>query len=83
LPASNVSNLMLREDVVAAAEEDVFNVYAVETVDEAIELLTGRPSGERDDGGVYPEGTVNRAIDDRLSELAELARKFAKGSSEQ
>jgi predicted ATP-dependent protease len=77
IPASNVKHLMLRGDVVEAAAAGRFHVYAVETVDEALELLTGLPAGEPDAEGVYPEGTVNRRVADRLTELFELKRKLA------
>ncbi|MHC5033402.1 MAG: hypothetical protein ACYTGU_21395 [Planctomycetota bacterium] len=49
---------MLRHDVVDACSEGKFHVYAVETVHEAIELLTGRPAGIRDAQGNYTEGCV-------------------------
>ena len=45
IPAANVDQLMLRDEVVAAAADGKFRVYAVRTVDEAIELLTGMPAG--------------------------------------
>jgi len=46
IPAANVKNLMLRQDVVGAIRDGEFHVWAVETIDEAIELLTGRPAEE-------------------------------------
>jgi hypothetical protein len=39
--------------------------------------LTGLPVGQLDEQGVYPPGTVNRRVLDRLAELAELRRKFS------
>jgi hypothetical protein len=71
---------MLRADVVEAAEKGLFHVWPIETVDEAVELLTGVPAGERDGEGRYPEGSVNRRVDDRLAALAEKARSFGKGA---
>jgi lon-related putative ATP-dependent protease len=79
IPASNVKHLMLRADVVEAAEKGLFHVWPVETVDEAVELLTGVPAGERDASGRYPKGSVNRRVDDRLSAFAEKARNFGRG----
>jgi predicted ATP-dependent protease len=76
IPASNVKHLMLRADVVEAAEKGLFHVWPIETVDEAVELLTGVPAGEKDAAGRYPEGTVNRRVDDRLATFAERARSF-------
>ncbi len=81
IPAANVKHLMLRADVVEAAEAGRFHVWAVETVDEAIELLTGVPAGERAADGRYPEGTVNRRVDDRLAAFAEKARSFSRAQS--
>jgi lon-related putative ATP-dependent protease len=71
IPHQNVRNLMLREDVVNAVHEGLFNIYDVKTIDEGIEILTGIPAGERQPDGSYPEGTVNYRVDKRLRELAE------------
>ena len=79
IPASNVKHLMLRADVVEAAEKGQFHVWPIETVDEAVELLTGVPAGERGADGRYPEGSVNRRVDDRLAAFAEKARNFGRG----
>ena len=81
IPASNVKHLMLRDDVVEAAEKGLFHVWPVETVDEAVELLTGLPAGERGADGRFPEGSVNRRVDDRLAAFAEKARNFGRGAA--
>jgi len=70
IPRANVPHLMLRHDVVAAAKAGLFHVYAVETVDDAIELLTGQAAGAPDADGRYPDGTVNGAVERRLRDLA-------------
>ncbi|ETW96785.1 MAG: hypothetical protein ETSY1_25225 [Candidatus Entotheonella factor] len=57
IPQSNAGDLMLREDVVEAAARGAFHIYAVETIHEALEILTGVTAGERVDGA-YPEDTV-------------------------
>jgi lon-related putative ATP-dependent protease len=80
VPASNVKHLMLRSDVVEAAEKGLFHVWPIETVDQAVELLTGLPAGERGADGRYPEGTANRRVDDRLAAFAEKARNFGRGT---
>lgn len=71
IPASNVRHLMLRQDVVDAVRAGAFKVYAVESIDEGIELLTGLPAGERDASGRFPVGTINQKVEARLIELAE------------
>jgi lon-related putative ATP-dependent protease len=78
IPAANVKHLMLRRDVVAAAEAGRFHIYAVENVDQAIALLTGLPAGEADAKGVYPEGSINRKVAARLHELAEIRKALAR-----
>ncbi len=76
IPASNVEHLMLRSDVLAAVSEGRFHVYAVETVDQGMELLTGMPAGERDEEGNYPADSVNGRVEERLRELARRRRAF-------
>ena len=75
IPAANVQNLMLREDVVAAAREGKFHIYAVANVDEGIALLTGVPAGEAVDG-VFPPDTINARIMDRLATFAAKQYEF-------
>ena len=70
IPASNVKHLMLRQDVVDAAAAGRFHIYPVATIDQGIELLTGLPAGEADADGVYPEGTINRKVADRLAAMS-------------
>jgi predicted ATP-dependent protease len=80
IPASNVQNLMLRPDVVAAVREGQFRVWAVETVDEAIALLTGVVAGERQADGRFPPGTLHNLVDRRLSQLAKRLGAQARGT---
>jgi lon-related putative ATP-dependent protease len=77
IPQSNVKHLMLRKDVVEAVAEGKFKIFAVSTVDEGIEILTGIPAGERDENGNFPEGTVNQRVEARLVMLAEKRKTFA------
>ena len=78
IPKSNVQHLMLREDVVAAAEAGRFRVFPVETIDEGIELLTGLPAGERGPDGRFPETSVNGRVEARLLAFAKAARASAR-----
>jgi lon-related putative ATP-dependent protease len=74
IPKSNVQHLMLREDVVEAVKNGQFSIYAVGTIDEGIEILTGIKAGERGDDGEFPAGTVNRLVEDKLKAFAERSR---------
>lgn len=74
IPAVNVESLMLAAEVVAAAEQSQFHIYAVETVDQALALLTGRSVGELDADGQYPEDTVNALVVGRLQQISLLGQ---------
>ncbi len=78
IPASNVKNLMLKQEVVDAVAADQFHVWAVSDIDQGIELLTGVPAGEPQEDGAWPEGTVNYLVDKRLREMAEGIFKFGR-----
>jgi predicted ATP-dependent protease len=70
---------MLRKDVVEAVAEGRFHIYAVDTIDEGIETLTGLPAGQQDAEGNYPDGSVNAKVQARLRDLA---KKRKEASSE-
>ncbi|MCL4833233.1 MAG: Lon protease family protein [Caldilineaceae bacterium] len=70
IPATNVRHLMLRQEVVDAVAAGRFHIYPISHIDEGIELLTGVAAGEADGDGVYPAGTINRMVQDRLREFA-------------
>jgi len=79
IPHQNVKNLMLREDVVEAIREEKFHIYAVKTIDEGLEILTGKSAGEADASGAFPEGTVNYLVAKRLGELNDSMRGYFQG----
>jgi len=76
IPVQNVRNLMLNDEVTQAIREGRFHLWAVRTIDEGIEVLTGLPAGEADAEGRYPDGTVNALVSRRLGELADRLRRF-------
>ncbi|HVK37127.1 MAG TPA: ATP-binding protein [Candidatus Kapabacteria bacterium] len=76
IPIQNVTDLMLRADVVEAVAAGEFHVWAVSSIDQGIEILTGIAAGERDPAtGNYPPGTVNYLIEQRLADLAERLKE--------
>jgi predicted ATP-dependent protease len=79
LPAANAKHLMLRAEVVEAARAGRFSVWTVESVDDAMELLTGIPAGARGLDGSFPDDTVNGRVAHRLAELAARAQAFGAG----
>jgi predicted ATP-dependent protease len=76
IPASNVQNLMLKEELLEAAKAGKFSIYPARTIDEGIEFLTGTPAGERQADGSYKKGTVNYLVNKRLKDMAEMAKDF-------
>ncbi len=80
IPIQNVFNLMLKPEVVEAVRAGKFHLWAVKTIDEGLEVLTGRPAGTPGPDGQYPEGTVNHLVRTRLQDLAERLRRFAPGA---
>lgn len=80
IPASNVQNLMLKEEIIEAAESGKFRIYPVKTIDEGIEVLTGVKAGEKGPDGSFEEGSINYRVDNRLREMAERFREYREGS---
>jgi len=79
IPASNVRNLMLKEEVVEAIKAGSFHIYPVSAIDEGIEVLTGLKAGQfREDGSFEPD-SINDKVRKRLTILAERLRDFGKG----
>jgi len=77
IPAANVRNLMLREDVVEAARKGDFSIYPVTRIEEGIEILTGLPAGPRGADGSYPENSIYGRALSRLKEMAEKQKAFS------
>ncbi len=76
IPHQNVQNLMLRSDVVAAAAEGRFHVYAVRTIDEGIAMLTGVKAGRMTEEAAFAEGSVYDRVDKELARLAQASKDF-------
>jgi predicted ATP-dependent protease len=77
IPRANVRHLMLRPEVVAAIGAGRFHVYAISTIDEGIELLTGVPAGAANAGGVFPAGSVNERVSRTLCRFTRSMRQFS------
>ena len=76
IPDSNVADLQLGHEVVAAVEKGRFHIYPVARIEEGIELLTGLPAGGRGADGKHTEGTVLGRCAARLAEMAEQLRRY-------
>ena len=76
IPVQNVEDLMLREPIVNAVREAKFHIFAVASIEEGIELLTGVPAGEPDAQGNWPAESVNDRVNRRLQEFADTLKRY-------
>jgi len=76
IPRANLHNLMLRSDVVEAARQGKFRIYAVGTIDEGIEVLTGLNADQLETDGTYPDGSVNDRVQKKLQAYTDRQKKF-------
>ena len=63
-------------DLIEAVREKKFGIWAVETIEQGLEVLSGTPAGARGEDGSYPEGSVLGRADRKLADLAEQVRQF-------
>ncbi|MBT8315185.1 MAG: AAA family ATPase [Maribacter sp.] len=69
IPKSNIENLMLKPNIVQTIKEGKFQIWAIETIDEGIEILTGRPAGKLLKNGSYTKNSVHYLVDQRIVQL--------------
>jgi predicted ATP-dependent protease len=74
IPRKNIKHLMVKNSVVDAVKEGNFKIYPIDTMEEGLEILTGKPAGELQPDGTYPEDTVNHLVMKRLEEISEAMR---------
>ena len=82
IPAANKRNLMLKQEVIDAVAEGLFAIYAVGSVNETLELLTGQYAGEVDNDGLYPENSINFKAISRLKEISDMTSDDDKEEAE-
>ena len=75
IPVQNVNNLQLSDEVVEAVKNKEFHIYAISSIDEGIEVLTGVPAGKKDKDGKFPAGTVNYLVYEKLKKYAKICDK--------
>ena len=76
IPIQNVRNLHLNDEVVDAVKNGLFHIYAISTIDEGIEILTGVPAGKKDKYGKFPAGTINYLANEKLTKYAQYVEKI-------
>ncbi len=83
IPQANVPDLMLKPEVVEAVEQGRFHVWSVATIEQGIEVLTGKKAGKRRKDGTYPKGSIYALVDERLTALAKGMANFGKDDNKQ
>jgi len=76
IPAENVDDLMLRDEVIAAVAKGLFHIYPIATIEQGIEVLTGVYAGQRNPAGKFDPGSVFAKVDARMSRMATTLKKF-------
>jgi lon-related putative ATP-dependent protease len=76
IPHANVINLVLSPEVQDAIRAGRFHVWAIRTIDEGLEILTGVEAGQRNTKGQFPAGSVNHQVEKRLRDMAKATKAF-------
>jgi len=74
IPVQNVKNLQLSDEVIESVKKGQFKIYAISSIDEGIEVLTGVPAGKKDKTGKFPRGTINYLVYEKLKKYAEISK---------
>lgn len=69
IPKQNIQNLNLDNEIITAVKNGKFHIYAVSTIDEGMEILTGVPAGKKD----IP-GTINSLVYQTLKRYNEVSK---------
>lgn len=74
IPIQNVNNLSLSDEIIEDVKNDKFHIYAISTIDEGIEILTGVPAGKKDINGRFPAGSINYLVQEKLKKYASVSK---------
>ncbi|MDD4439030.1 MAG: AAA family ATPase [Tissierellia bacterium] len=74
IPESNIDNLMLKDEVIEAVNNNQFHIYAVKKIEEGIELLTGVKAGEKDIYGEYEKDSIFYLANNKINEFNKVLK---------
>ncbi len=75
IPKQNVRNLHLEDEIIDSVKKGKFHIYAISTIEEGIEILTGVPAGKKDKDGRFPLGTINYLVQEKLKKFSKMSEK--------
>jgi Predicted ATP-dependent protease len=71
IPYQNLKNLVLKDEVIDAVKKKLFHIYPVKSIDQGIELLTGKEAGEKGPDGEYKKDSINYLVNMKLKRFAD------------
>ena len=77
IPRQNVNDLMLKNEIVEQVQKGKFHIYAIDTIEQGIEILTGMKAGEKDSDGRYPDDSIYGRVDAKLKQFSEYMRAYS------
>lgn len=73
MPVQNIRNLHLSDEIIEDVKQGNFHIYAINTIDEGIEILTGVPAGKKNKDGKFPAGSINYLVYEKLKKYADIS----------
>ncbi len=73
MPVQNVRNLHLSDEIIEDVKQGNFHIYAINSIDEGIEILTGVPAGKKNKDGKFPAGSINYLVHEKLKKYADIS----------
>jgi len=78
IPRSNLDHLMLKDEVVEAVKKDKFHIWAIDTIEDGLKILTGRKVGRRNKNGKFPKNTIYYQVEETLREFTRRNDEYRK-----
>jgi predicted ATP-dependent protease len=76
IPKRNLNNIILNQNVQNDIKAGLFHLYAVNTIDEALEVFMGRPAGKADEDGNFPPDSINGIVSRELKRMATIIKRY-------
>ena len=83
IPRSNIDDLMLKPEVREAVREGKFHIWAIDTVEDGLKVLTGKKAGRRNKKGKFTRDSIYDLVEKRLKEFAYRADHYRKTLGDQ
>jgi predicted ATP-dependent protease len=82
IPHQNINELNLSDEVINAVKQGLFHIYAVKTIDEGLEVLTGTTAGQRQSDDTFPHGSIHHLVSQKLRGYMETLIKLGKAAGD-